>query len=284
MKKLAVSLLLLLSHGHSWATAPEAAVTEMDRMFGTLTESILSRLDHTNFDDTQFQYRQRIVEIRQRATALCRQARTEGCLEALRVDERLGSSECFLKRWEGRASGPDRRRGRFALTFARHSLDWSGYGGNCNRLLRADQSTFGPARARPAEAVAQTPPPNTTVVAPPPPAEAPAPAAAAQLRTIKPETCKWVTDLPRRIINAPGCATGTRNRICTGFVSCDRSEGSGKFVRLSTCRSEFCGTSDENAVRCTQDMNFSSSRPSDETRETVSPEVGRRLSTGATGQ
>ncbi len=278
MYKIAFSFLLLLSHTHSRASAPEVAITEMDRLFGVLTESVLSRMDHSNFDDTQVQYRRRAAELRQRATALCRQARTEGCLEALRVDERLSSSDCFLKRWEGRASGPDRRRGRFSLSFERHSLDWSQSRGNCNALLRRDTSNFGRARTVPAEAAALPVPPIPPSQVSPPPAEPTAQTPNTQLRTIKPETCKWVTDLPRRIINAPGCTAGARNRICTGFVSCDRSEGEGKFIRLSTCRSEFCGSGDENAVRCTQDMNFSSSRPSDETRDTVSPQLGERLS------
>jgi hypothetical protein len=282
MKKAIFSFLFLFTATHAAASAPPAAVEEIDRLFGVLNESVLSRLDHNNFEDTQFQYRQRVAELRRRGEVLCRQARSEECLPALRFDERLGSSDCFLKRWEGRAEpGHDRRGRAFSLSFTDHALQWVRQQGNCNRLLAQDTRHFGRVRApRPADQATGAPNPNPN----PNPSPNPASGAAVGLRNIRPDTCKWVGDLPRRIINAPGCTTGTRNRICVGFVSCERSEGSGKFVRLSTCRAEYCGASDQDAVRCTQDMNFSSSRPSDEIRDTVSPQLNERLSSGGSRQ
>ena len=91
-----------------------------------------------------------------------------------------------------------------------------------------------------------------------------------------PETCKWVTDLPRKVINIPGCpdkdGKTKQNNMCTGYVVCDQKDkfGSGKFVRMATCRKQFCLDGDEQAKNCVAQKNYSSEVPKDLERESVS--------------
>lgn len=103
-------------------------------------------------------------------------------------------------------------------------------------------------------------------------------------RNYKAETCKWVSDIPRKIVNGPGCNSRSRSRMCTGYVVCEQKEGGGKFVRMSTCRAQYCGGSDEDAVRCTKDMAYFSERPASETKMFVTPRVKNLLKGGASEQ
>ncbi len=189
---------------------------------------------------------------------------------------------CFKDRYD-RALNSDVPNTRFSLSARTHVTQWmtAPQENSCEALLAIDDRRAPPGTGRPA--------PEPTPAAPEPTArpaetparpatpETPATAASVQLRGLKAETCKWVNDLPRRLINSPGCTASTRNRICTGFVSCEQAQGGARLTRLSTCRAEHCGNGDENAVRCTQDMGYSSTRPSGETRDTVSPELNQTI-------
>lgn len=97
-------------------------------------------------------------------------------------------------------------------------------------------------------------------------------------RNYKAETCRWVTDLPRKIVNGPGCSSKGRSLICTGYVVCEQKEGGGKFIRMSTCGADKCGGSDEDAVRCTKDQRYFSQKPSGETKLFMTPRVKKILS------
>ena len=95
-----------------------------------------------------------------------------------------------------------------------------------------------------------------------------------------PETCKWVTDIPRKLIHIPGCGAKV---ACSGLVVCQQKKGGGKFIRTSTCSSNLCGASDKDAVACTKQPGFYSSKPKSETKEFVSEKLKRILS-GVTKQ
>lgn len=95
-------------------------------------------------------------------------------------------------------------------------------------------------------------------------------------RNYKAETCKWVNDLPRKIVVGPGCGGKSKSRICTGYVVCEQKVGGGKFVRQSTCAADKCGEND--AVACTRDQFYFSSKPSDEEKQFVSPKLKEILS------
>jgi hypothetical protein len=99
-------------------------------------------------------------------------------------------------------------------------------------------------------------------------------------RNYKPDTCKWVSDLPRKIVNGPSCGK-TRSQICTGYVVCEQKEGGGKFIRMSTCGPDKCG--DEDAVRCTKDMGYFSIRPAGENKLFMTKKIKDVLS-GASEQ
>jgi hypothetical protein len=88
-----------------------------------------------------------------------------------------------------------------------------------------------------------------------------------------PESCKWVSDMPRKLVYGPSC--GANKPICTGYVSCDRKNGGGVFVRLSTCGAENC--SENRAVECTKQRYFFSRNPTDETKVLPSGEAKRVL-------
>lgn len=91
----------------------------------------------------------------------------------------------------------------------------------------------------------------------------------AQTGSFKSETCKWVSDMPRRLVFGPGCDGGRNAMVCTGFVVCDSNdEAGGKFIRQSTCGSANC--SDDKAVACTKQANFGSCKPEDETKTGIS--------------
>ena len=77
--------------------------------------------------------------------------------------------------------------------------------------------------------------------------------------------------MPRKIVNGPGCTTAGRTQMCVGYVVCEQKEGGGKFVRMSTCGADKCGHQDSEAVNCTKDLNYFSSRPIDEAKHFVSP-------------
>lgn len=82
-------------------------------------------------------------------------------------------------------------------------------------------------------------------------------------RNYDPESCEWVPDMPRRILQGPACGR-TPSRICSGYVICNLREGEGRFIRMSSCSPELCGQGD--AKSCTKDRRYFSSKPSDETR------------------
>jgi hypothetical protein len=103
-------------------------------------------------------------------------------------------------------------------------------------------------------------------------------------RNYDPSSCKWVADLPRRIVNAPGCNSTSRTRVCTGYVICNQLEGGGRFIRMSTCRPQFCGAGDQNAANCTKDLSYFSQKPPEEQREFLSPRLKNILSGQATEQ
>jgi hypothetical protein len=88
-----------------------------------------------------------------------------------------------------------------------------------------------------------------------------------------PESCKWVPDMPRKLVYGPSC--GSNKPICTGYVSCDRKNGGGVFVRLSTCGAENC--SESRAVECTKQRYYFSRNPADETKVLPSGEAKRVL-------
>lgn len=103
-------------------------------------------------------------------------------------------------------------------------------------------------------------------------------------RNYKPETCRWVNDLPRKVVNGPGCGPKQRSKMCTGYVICEQKQGGAKFIRMSTCSADKCGSSDEDAVRCTKDMGYFSMRPQGETKLFMTPALKKVLSNGATRQ
>lgn len=96
-------------------------------------------------------------------------------------------------------------------------------------------------------------------------------------RNYKAETCKWVTDLPRKIVNGPSCGK-TRSQICTGYVVCEQKTGGGKFIRMSTCGPGKCGASDADAVNCTKDQGYWSKKPASESKLFMSKKLKDILS------
>ncbi len=78
---------------------------------------------------------------------------------------------------------------------------------------------------------------------------------------IKPETCEWSFDLPRRVIEIPGCSQNQRSSSCVGYVVCENTAGV-KLVRMSTCSANNCGEND--AVACTKEGGFSSKNVGDD--------------------
>lgn len=102
-------------------------------------------------------------------------------------------------------------------------------------------------------------------------------------RNFRSDTCKWVTDLPKKIVNGPGCSLNSRSRICTGYVICDQKSGGGKFIRMSTCRPDYCGNTQRDAVNCTEDKRYFSEKPWGEEKMFMSPKLKEILS-GASEQ
>lgn len=98
-------------------------------------------------------------------------------------------------------------------------------------------------------------------------------------RNYRPDTCEWVEDLPKKIANGPGCGGSSRSRICTGYVICNQKVGGGKFIRMSTCRPEFCGPTRGDAINCTKDMRYFSERPYGEKKLFMTKKVKKVLST-----
>jgi hypothetical protein len=101
-------------------------------------------------------------------------------------------------------------------------------------------------------------------------------------RNYKAETCKWVSDLPRKIVNGPSCGK-TRSQICTGYVVCEQKVGGGKFIRMSTCGPGKCGATDADAVNCTKDQGYWSKKPASESKLFMSKKLKDILS-GAEAQ
>lgn len=92
-----------------------------------------------------------------------------------------------------------------------------------------------------------------------------------QTGKFKTETCKWVSDMPRRLIFGPGCSTDRKAMLCVGYVVCETDDASGaKFIRQSTCGSENC--SEANAVACTKQASYGSCQPANNDK-TISDKV-----------
>ncbi|HLT22280.1 MAG TPA: hypothetical protein VKZ84_02515 [Bacteriovoracaceae bacterium] len=92
-----------------------------------------------------------------------------------------------------------------------------------------------------------------------------------------PKTCEWVEDMPRKIVYGPTYCSKQAAQICTGYVVCERKQGGGKFVRMSSCSPKNCGRSKEDAIACTLEQSFYSRRPEDERNHFVSPELKKFL-------
>jgi hypothetical protein len=97
-------------------------------------------------------------------------------------------------------------------------------------------------------------------------------------RNYNAETCKWVTDLPRKVVNGPGCGPKSRSQMCTGYVICEQKQGGGRFIRMSTCSADKCGGTDEDAVRCTKDMGYYSKKAKEENKLFMTPKLKKILS------
>lgn len=102
-------------------------------------------------------------------------------------------------------------------------------------------------------------------------------------RNYDPKSCVWSQDMPRRVVNGPSCGK-TRSRICTGYVICNQKNSDLKFVRMSTCRPDFCGAGDEMARKCTEDRAYFSTKPAGEDKDLASQKIRRALTSGALGQ
>lgn len=94
-----------------------------------------------------------------------------------------------------------------------------------------------------------------------------------------PKTCEWVEDMPRKIVYGPSFCSRQAVQICTGYVVCERKQGGGKFVRMSSCSPKNCGRSKESAIACTMEQAYYSRRPEDERNHFVSPELKKILTT-----
>lgn len=92
-----------------------------------------------------------------------------------------------------------------------------------------------------------------------------------QTGKFKTESCKWVSDMPRRLIFGPGCNADRKSMLCVGYVVCETNDASGaKFIRQSTCGSENCG--EDKAVACTKQASYGSCQPENNTK-TISDKV-----------
>ena len=94
-----------------------------------------------------------------------------------------------------------------------------------------------------------------------------------------PQSCEWVEDMPRKIVYGPSYCSRQAVQICTGYVVCERKQGGGKFVRMSSCSPKNCGRSKEDAIACTLEQAFYSRRPEDERNHFVSPKLKKMLTT-----
>lgn len=94
-----------------------------------------------------------------------------------------------------------------------------------------------------------------------------------------PKTCEWVEDMPRKIVYGPSFCSRQAVQICTGYVVCDRKQGGGKFIRMSSCSPKNCDRSKESAIACTLEQAYYSRRPEDERNHFVSPELKKVLTT-----
>lgn len=181
---------------------------------------------------------------------------TEVCLSEDQVnklrDEAAGTS-CFIER-------------KFAVKTVApesHKTDWEGLPApkSCKTLLDKDKA--GPTVVTPKKDEPVVVEENDDEKSP---------------RNYKAETCKWVSDLPRKVVNGPGCGGKSRSKICTGYVVCEQKTGGAKFIRMSTCGPDKCGSSDEDAVRCTKDMSYFSQKPAGESKLFMSPRLKSILS------
>lgn len=94
----------------------------------------------------------------------------------------------------------------------------------------------------------------------------------------KPDTCKWVEDMPRKVHRAPGCSR-SGVQVCVGYVVCEQAKSEAKFVRTATCRPERCGEDD--VVSCVNDELYTSVKAKDEDRNYMSERFMNLLSPGA---
>lgn len=164
----------------------------------------------------------------------------------------------------------------------RHNDEWPKLkpGENCDTLLAADKKIYGVVEEKveaPVAAVATPVAPVAVVAAVAPAEEKPEENEDEKSpKNYLSKTCEWVKDLPRRLVNGPGekgCKKESSAMFCTGYVVCDRKEGGGKFVRMSTCGPEFCGPTKKDAISCTKQKTHFSYPPKDEDKQFVSPKV-----------
>ncbi len=139
----------------------------------------------------------------------------------------------------------------------------------CETLLRKDRDSL--------SAPVTTPPPQVTQ-------ETPGGEDQQSPGNYDASTCEWSSDMPRRIVNGPGCANNSRTRMCTGWVICKQKNSEAKFVRMSTCHPRFCQAGKEMAVKCTKDLRYFSTKPSDEEKIFATPRVRRVLKSSTSEQ
>lgn len=197
----------------------------------------------------------------------------EVCLtedEKKELEDQSSGNNCYYDRRHQYLNASDKDK-RTAPESGKHSEEWSALPEprNCQTLLDKDKI------------VVETP--DTPETPETPETDSSVNEDENSPRNYRAETCKWVSDLPRKIVNGPGCSSRNRSRICTGYVICEQKEGGGKFIRMSTCRSHYCGGSDEDAVRCTKDMAYFSERPPQENKLFVTPRL-KNLLKGASEQ
>lgn len=183
---------------------------------------------------------------------------TDSCLTQEQIDalkDEAASTGCFLQR----------KFAKKTVSTENHKADWAALNPKeCKTLLDKDQKPDSDSQSDNSGTVEEGDDEKTP-------------------RNYKSDTCKWVSDLPRKVVNGPGCGGKSRSRICTGYVVCEQKSGGGKFIRMSTCSPEHCGATDADAVNCTKDQRYFSQKPAGESKLFMSPKLKKILS-GASEQ
>jgi hypothetical protein len=74
-------------------------------------------------------------------------------------------------------------------------------------------------------------------------------------------SCRWVSDLPRKVLTAPGCSATNKTRVCIGYVSCKHKNSSMRFNRMVSCREDYCGEGTQEVLNCIKDSDFQLQNP-----------------------